>query len=77
MGILGGPLTNLEERVLQAITDLIDQRGYSPTDREITCILGHKSPSTTALYRIRLQDRGLLTWESGKPRTLRVVRHGG
>ncbi len=55
--------------VLQAF---IREHGIPPTVRELAKALGISS--TAAHYRLtRLREHGLVEWEEGKSRTLRIV----
>lgn len=62
------------ERVLIAITDLIKEKGYPPSVREISERVGLKSSSTTYGHMVRLKMKGLITWDESRPRTLRLVK---
>ena len=40
---MGEPITNKQERVLQAIVNFIEQNGFPPTIREIMGLMGYAS----------------------------------
>lgn len=62
-------------QTLRAIADLCAETGYSPTVREIAYRLGISLSS--AHYRLTtLRERGVITWQKGAPRTIRVVDAG-
>lgn len=67
-------LTEKQKNVLQTIEEFINKKGYSPTIRELGCILGLKSTSTVKGYIDRLVDGGYVEREEDCPRTLRVVK---
>lgn len=59
--------------VLRAVQNLTDELGYPPTFREVGKRVGLSSPDTVYRRLLALRGRGLVVWEDGKPRTLRVV----
>lgn len=62
-------------QTLRAIADLCAETGYSPTVREIAFRLGISLSS--AHYRLAsLRAAGVITWQKGAPRTIRVVDAG-
>lgn len=62
--------------LLEAIRCYQAERGYSPTVRELCEILGVASTSTVHWHLANLQERGLVTWEPGLTRTLRLTGGG-
>ena len=60
--------------VLECIEWFIDEYGYSPTYRELGNLL---NMDTASVFRraLILIDKGYLTQEYGKQRTLRVIKH--
>lgn len=65
-------LSARQQIVLEAIKLFISKNHYPPTVREIAEIVGIKSSSTVAGYLERLRKRGFVTWEEGRPRTLKI-----
>lgn len=63
-------LTSAELRVLAAIEDLIHERGYAPSEREIAARVGWRSSGSTHQYLGRLRDLGVI---EGSGRALRIV----
>jgi SOS-response transcriptional repressor LexA len=64
---------NTEQRVLTAITLFIHQHGYSPTLEDLRT-LAELSSKSLVLYHLRhLKARGLVQYEPGKTRTIRLV----
>ena len=61
-----------EQAVLDYIIKTIDERGYSPTIRDIQTDLGYRSTSTVHLYLTRLEDYGYIQRDSGKSRTMKI-----
>lgn len=45
---------------------------YAPSVDEIAAGLGYKSKSTVANLLSSLRKKGMITWEDGKSRTIRV-----
>jgi repressor LexA len=68
-------LTPRETDALKAIINHKNQYGYPPTIKELGNILGLKSTSTSARYVSALQRKGYIDFESGRPRTIRVLVH--
>lgn len=67
-------LTEKQEKVLHAIEEFIDKKGYSPTIRELGVLLGFKSTSTVQGYIDRLVESGYVKRELDCPRTLRLIK---
>jgi SOS-response transcriptional repressor LexA len=66
-------VTQKQRRVLQEILDFTKENRYPPTVRELGQALGISSSSTVQGFLERLKIHGLVTWEQGCPRTLKVV----
>jgi hypothetical protein len=64
-------LTDAELAVLAAVEDLLLEKGYAPTLREIAERAGWKSTGSISQYLDRLRSRGVL---EGRGRSLRVRR---
>ncbi len=67
------PLNEKERAVYDYIVDSIRKNGFSPSVRDIRTTLGFKSTSTVHTYLGRLADKGYISKEDGKSRTLRTV----
>ena len=61
-----------ETAILEYINETICSEGYSPTVRDIQRDLGIKSTSTVHSYLRRLEEKGMISKENGKSRTLRI-----
>lgn len=61
------------QRVLTAITLFIREHHYAPTLREICELADVSSTSLAAAHLERLQGAGLIEYEPGKARTIRLV----
>ena len=61
-----------EQEILEYIAKTIFERGYSPSVRDIKTALSIKSTSTVHVYLQRLSEKGFLSKEEGKSRTLRL-----
>lgn len=66
------PLTYKQKQVLRLIINFVDNNGYPPTIREIAAARGCAVCPVQYMLSI-LRKNGYLTWEEGKPRTLRVL----
>ena len=64
-------LTSAELAVLAAVEDLLVEKGYAPTLREIAERVGWTSTGSVSQYLDRLRSRGVL---EGRGRSLRVRR---
>jgi SOS-response transcriptional repressor LexA len=69
------PLSERKQKILDYICNHIEQKKYSPSVREIGEYVGLRSSSTTKGYLDRLKADGYVTWEEGKSRTLRLMKH--
>ena len=65
-----------EVLVLQAIKDSLNERGYPPTQREISKICGWSSSSQANNLVKLMHARGLIDYTPGIPRSLRVTDVG-
>jgi len=65
--------TAAENAILRAIADFTEYYGWPPTLRELAADLGMFAHSSVDYHLRRLRDQGLVDWEDGKARTLRVV----
>lgn len=68
------PLTARQRQVLDFIATFSRSHGYPPTVREICKALKIASPSTVHFHLAALQDKGYLTREPGKSRTILVLK---
>ncbi|MCK6259501.1 transcriptional regulator [Fictibacillus sp. KIGAM418] len=66
-------LTPRQQIILEAIKLFVAKHHYSPTVREIGDIVGSTSSITVAGYLERLKKKGLVTWEEGRPRSLKII----
>lgn len=62
------------EKILDAIEELTERRGFPPTIRELCQEVGVTSTSTVVDHLDILKRYGFVTWEPGQPRTIRVLR---
>jgi repressor LexA len=69
----GPHLTDRQRKVLQAIEDSTQARGYPPTMREIGDAVGLASTSSVSHQLSALAEKGYLSRGAGRPRTA-VVR---
>jgi len=67
-------LTDRQRRILDYITDTVDDRGYPPSVREIGDAVGLHSPSSVHAQLATLAQKGLLAKDPTKPRAIRVHR---
>ncbi len=67
-----GNITEREQDILDYIAQTWEREGYSPSVRDIKAALNIRSTSTVHTYLQRLREKGLLSKEEGKSRTLRL-----
>jgi repressor LexA len=70
-------LTKRQREVLEFVTSCIDERGYSPTLREIGRSLGIRSTNGVHQHLRALEKKGYLAREGNKSRTLRPLSRMG
>lgn len=61
-----------DDAILAYIAHYRLERGYSPSFREIARRFGYSSTCSVASRLRRMRDRGLVTYEDGMPRTVRL-----
>ncbi|GLY09615.1 transcriptional regulator [Pseudobacillus badius] len=69
-------LTLKQQKVLEVVVEYQHEKGYPPAMRELGDILNLASASTVKNYLDVLKRKGYVTWEKGKPRTLKVLDKG-
>jgi repressor LexA len=72
----GVVLTWRRRRILQVIDEYAVAHGCSPSNREIATAVGLQSPSAVHHHLQALKTAGLVSYEAGSPRTVRVLRPG-
>lgn len=65
--------TKKQQQLLQFIADFIDEKGYSPSYREIMAGCNYNSVATVAKHVKNLISRGHLEKRSGSARSLEIV----
>ncbi len=66
-------LTRKQTEVLKALCEFIDKKGFPPSYRDLMKIVNLKSSSTIKRHLDNLKTKGLITWEPGLPRTLKII----
>lgn len=66
-------IKSTEEEILKIIKVYYAKHKYSPTVREIAKKANVSSTSTVLRYLNKLQEKGLIDWQSKAPRTIRVI----
>lgn len=64
------PLTKQQQRIFDFICAYSVQWGYPPSVREIAAAVGLKSPSTVHFHLKALEEAGIISRDSGKPRAI-------
>lgn len=65
--------TNRQNEVFEFIVQNVRENGYAPSIREICTALGLRSTSTVHYHLTALAKRGLIQWEGGKNRAIKVL----
>lgn len=66
-------MTPAQQTILEYLRKREAAKDYAPTFREIAADLGYESWSTVHSHCVALREQGKITWEDGKPRTLRTL----
>lgn len=66
-------LTEKKYKLITIIDSFIEKFGYSPTIRELCELYDCNSPSTMYWHLKELRDFGLIDFQNGKTRTIRVI----
>ncbi len=67
-------LTPRQRRIVETIQESLAERKYPPSMREIGDAVGLKSLSSVTHQLSRLQERGYIRRDPGKPRAMEVIR---
>lgn len=67
-------MTERRRQVFDAICAFVGEKNYAPTIREIGDRVGLTSSSTVTAHVRALRDKGFISWDPGKPRTIRVLK---
>lgn len=65
--------TRKQLEVLRAIQRLTKESDYPPTVREVQAEAGLASPSTVKYHLLHLKEKGLISYEPKKARTIKVL----
>ncbi|MGD6898632.1 LexA family protein [Bacillus infantis] len=63
-----------KKKILTFIAAYIEEHGYSPTYREIMEGVGLYSSSTVSRHVTDLREKGYITFEEARPRTIRIMK---
>ena len=69
----GESLTNAQNELYIWIKDYMKQFRHSPSIRQMMLAMGLKSPAPIQSRLKHLQDKGYISWQEGKARTLQIV----
>jgi len=68
-------LTDAQNELLQWIKNYIDDFQHSPSIRQMMNAMGLKSPAPIQSRLKHLQDKGFISWQEGKARTLNLINN--
>ena len=67
-------LTKAQRRTFETIVSFIEENSFPPSIREIQVEAGLASPSTVKYHLLHLKEKGLITYEPKKSRTVRILK---
>lgn len=67
-------MTIAQYRIYKAIVQYIDEKGYSPTVRELCKMTGKNSPGTVESHLQKLKENGYITFIPNLSRTIRIIK---
>lgn len=67
-------ITECQKEILLAIVKFQKENGYSPSVRELAEITERTSPATIHKHLKNLKDKGYITYEPKKVRTIKVLK---
>lgn len=70
---MNNKLTPKQEELYITIKDYIERNKYSPSIRELCIRLGNSSSATVHTKLKLLKEKGFITYEEGKSRTIRII----
>lgn len=66
-------MTKRQKDVLTAIEEYVEEKGYSPSYRELSEMLGINSASTISTHLEQLKRKGYVSFIPGQPRTISII----
>ena len=70
---MGNELTSAQNQLLDWIKDYINNFHHSPSIRQMMNGMGLKSPAPIQSRLKHLQDKGYISWQEGRARTLQLI----
>ncbi|MBQ6628556.1 MAG: helix-turn-helix domain-containing protein [Methanosphaera sp.] len=67
-------LTETQKRVYYIIKDFIEQKGYSPSFRELAKLNGNNSVATMQFHLRNLRDKGYIDYTDKLSRTIIILK---
>ena len=71
--VMGKELTSAQDQLLDWIKDYIKNFHHSPSIRQMMDGMGLKSPAPIQSRLKHLQEKGYISWQEGRARTLKLV----
>ena len=65
--------TDKQEKILEFVTDYVNEKGYPPSVREICAAVGLKSTATVSYHLTELKRQGRIQGETNKRRAISVA----
>ncbi|MCI8588130.1 MAG: transcriptional repressor LexA [Bacilli bacterium] len=66
-------LTERQAEILKALKQIMAEKGYPPTVRELGEIVGLSSPATTQFHLNKLEEKGYIKKDNSKNRTIELL----
>lgn len=73
---MNNPHGTLRSAIIKAIRDLTAEQGHPPAIREIGTRISCRGVGNIHRTLHDLRDDGVVTWEDGRRRTIRIIREG-
>lgn len=70
---MNNKLTQKEEELLLVIDDFIRRYNFIPSIRDLCPIVGNDSPATVHSKLKMLKEKGFVTYEKGKGKTIKIL----
>lgn len=67
-------LTPVQNKVYHLIKDFIEEKGYSPSFRELAQLNGNCSIATIQYHLIRIREKGYINYSDNLSRTITIIK---
>lgn len=67
-------LTPVQNKVYHLIKDFIEEKGYSPSFRELAQLNGNNSVATIRFHLLALREKGYINYSDKLSRTITIIK---